>query len=359
MPNDERHCAECGEPMVGPFCAHCGTRSAQVTVGAPAAEAAHDEPTRMRADAQPDSPYRGYADSDDAYDPSGDPTPAASGGPNRTNQMLLALIAVVSIAVVGMLTYLFMHRDARSTAEAPAVSGASSSHAGTSRPSSTSSDASKKGPTQGSSGEANTSAGSGDSQDSGGASNSDAPGGNDASGGSAPDSSATGGSATSDPSPHTTDVGQLDGLVTTTSMGGTTYGMTRHGSELTVWQSGSDGAEKVGSVTLYGGGGNGGLEFLNLPGCTKPVIAWNASGSSGSAAYGFDGSGYQAYVGSAEGSMSPSGGTGSPPNAYGVNPDNGMLEVRDTVDRRDRGQGNHFDRCESASPDVLHMVIGG
>lgn len=132
--------------------------------------------------------------------------------------------------------------------------------------------------------------------------------------------------------------------------------MTRSGNSVTVWQSGSNGASQVGSFTLYGGGGSNGLEFLNLPGCSKPVVAWNAAGPSGSAAYGFDGSGYQAYVGSSGGGMSPSGGTGTPPRAYGVNGYNGMLEVRDSVERKTRGQGNMFDSCTSASPDVLHMV---
>ena len=88
-------------------------------------------------------------------------------------------------------------------------------------------------------------------------------------------------------------------------------------------------------------------------------MAWNAAGSSGSAAYGFDGSGYQAYVGSSGGSMTPSGGAGTPPRSYGVNSYNGMLEMRDTAKQKNRGSGNHFDSCESAGPDVLHMVTGG
>lgn len=344
--------------MVGPFCAHCGTRSAQATEAAPAADATHDEPTRMRASTEADSPYRGYVDRDDDYDHSGDVTQAAATGPNRTNQMLLGLIAIVSIAVIGMLTYLFMHRDARRQADAPPVSGASSAHSGSSSTTSSTStsDSSKKATKDGSSRETNGQVDSGGSRDSKDRSRSDDSGDARSGGDPASGPDATSDAPTSEPSPATTDVGDLGGLVTTTSMGGSTYGMTRSGDDVTVWQDGSDGAEQVGSFTLHGGGGNGGLEFLDLPGCSKPVIAWNAVGSFGSAAYGFDGSGYQAYVGSAEGSMSPSGGTGAPPKAFGVNSDNGMLEVRDDEAHKARGQGNHFDSCESGSPDVLHLV---
>ena len=98
-----------------------------------------------------------------------------------------------------------------------------------------------------------------------------------------------------------------------------------------------------------------GIGATRRSGCTAPVVAWNAAGPSGSAAYGYDGSGYSAYVGSASGSLSPSGGS---PKSYGVNSYNGMLEIRDSAKQKDRGSGNHFDSCESASPDILHMVTG-
>lgn len=139
-------------------------------------------------------------------------------------------------------------------------------------------------------------------------------------------------------------------------MGGSDYAMTREGNTVTVWRAGSEGASRIGSFTLRGGGGSNGLDFINLPGCSAPVVAWNAASASGSAAYGYDGSGYQAYVGSSSGSMSPSGGS---PSSYGVNAYNGMLEIRDSSKQKARGSGNHFDSCESASPDVLHMVSGG
>lgn len=349
MQHDKRHCAECGEQVSGPFCSNCGTRTAVgATAGANTSGAFFDEePTRLGADRAADQPYNGYA-SDDADEYGGgvppvEPAATSSARPAKTNQMLVALIAVVALAVVGMLGYLFTNGRGDDKADPPPVSDSSTSAPTKSTSSSTSSST-----TQSSTSSPDPSTTQGNSN-----------GGNNGGGGApapAPSQTTEEPAPAPAPSPSTTGVSELPGLVKTTSMGGSDYAMTREGNTVTVWRAGSEGASRIGSFTLRGGGGSNGLDFINLPGCSAPVVAWNAASASGSAAYGYDGSGYQAYVGSSSGSMSPSGGS---PSSYGVNAYNGMLEIRDSSKQKARGSGNHFDSCESASPDVLHMVSGG
>lgn len=361
MSNDSRRqCGECGDAVEGAFCSSCGTRTGFLPQTPPAGGGVHDEPTRHPGGGA--RPFPGYVPAPAVAD---DGAPAATGGrlADRANQVLVALIALTALAVAALTGYLLTRGGPQRQADVPAVSDSSdpvtstapapSSASGTST-ASTATGAASTPPSAQSSGAAPTQAPTQPPAP--------APAPAQTTPRAPQETTAPTAPATTQEPPRETQPTQqgidaLSGVEAVTSVGGSRFAVTRNGNTASVYVGDDSSAHSLGSVTLYGGGGQR-LEMLTLPGCSHPIVLWNAAGDTGSAAYGFDGSGYQSYAGTEAGELTPSGGTGRPAAAYGVNmlPD-GSLEVRNSAAQKARGSGNHFDRCVGSGPaDVLNWA---
>lgn len=245
--------------------------------------------------------------------PPGDPHHRSS----RTNQALVAGIAVVALAVAGMLGYvLTQHRgDGPTAASAPTVSAHASDQASQSEQAPRTVTAPASTVTRAPAEDTQAPA-----QDSG------------------QDSAADSG------------VGDIPNLVATSG----DYAAGRDGSALTVYRTSGGSPEAVGHLTLNGSGSD--VSMVNLPGCTAPIVVWDTSTGRGSAAFGMDDSGtYQMFVArSGQYNLYPEGGDGSRASTYGV------YDRGTSIAYNDDGSTpyNQFDGCESDGT-TLHWFTKG
>ena len=356
------NCAHCGTPTAGRFCGACGHEVGGATWGRggdpdaatnmpPGQNFSSDDAnatTQYSPDAQSSGPFEGYygatgpiplrypqaeTAANAPHTGSSPMTRTVSEPPRRSTSWLPILTAVAGLMVMALVGYLVFGRgdNAQSDTAASVNPGTSSVAApSSSQPSSTTSSSQ----TSAQNNPANV-----------------APTKNGAESSTSSSSSSSSTSTSTSPQEEFSKIGNIAGR---TNYNGVDYGFVRNGSSVSVFSSDS-GAKSIGSVTLQAPGND--LTFVNVAGCNKPVLVFNASRDKGSAAYGWDGSGYQAYVAQGNGDLSPSAGTGGGiPPAYGVNRRGSGIEYRDDESKKERNKGNYFDRCVGGSSDVLHFV---
>ena len=134
------------------------------------------------------------------------------------------------------------------------------------------------------------------------------------------------------------------------------YTAVRAGNHFSIFDSTN--GQSISSFTVLGDFSD--TDFKQLPNCTHPTIVHNTSKAKGSALFGWDGTGYQAYVprsGDSSGVLYPEGGDGGSVNKYGVNASDQGVEIRATS-KESRGSGQQYDGCigGTGGSDALHPV---
>lgn len=341
MSENQQYCVECGASTAGRFCAQCGTATAPFTTAAPV----DDDPTRRRTlPPNDDEATRavGGAESYSFYRTQHDSAPPALAPvheqPSHNRGRIVAGVVAVGVMLAAVGVGTMLGRSGGKNHDAPkpvAVSASSSatstapSQAAPSQPSQAQGPSSAAAPTQTSSG--------------------------------APPAQTGGGQAPQQVAPTFFDPRSLNGFVESISHDGTEYAMTRQGTSVGIYVVDSGAARQEATFQLAGEPdmrpvAQTHLELISLPFCSKPTVVFNARAEKGSAAFGWDGSGYQAYKApSGEWNMSPTGGDGASSRTYGVTLDGNTIVYRDTKDTP-LEKRTRFSSCTgtSGSVDELH-----
>ena len=132
-------------------------------------------------------------------------------------------------------------------------------------------------------------------------------------------------------------------------MGNTPYGLTQVGHELTIYEAKDGKAQKLTTLHVNSGpntrsGSRRPVRLVPLPGCRKPIVAYDALAEQGSGAAGWDGSNYSAYKSSGR-NLVPSEGSTIPNLSFGVYAyGDDTIEFLDGPNVR-KGKGNLFKSC--------------
>lgn len=349
-------CARCATPGNRAFCGNCG---AALAADAPTATAAAqhsnpgvaNDPTHyVAAEGANQRPYEGYQSAGFAppsaaaatHDTTGATTDTARmpSPPSRTPNVLIALTAVAATVVLALVAFLLLRpgqNDGGQNNGTPAVisSGSRTNSGDTSATASETSTASSDSSSSQSSSTSTTSEQT-----------------------SQPAAETTTVTSTQSANPNDGDFSAVtrgaDSVTDKVTVGGTSYQAARVGNTVTIYEGSSDG--KKYSVGILGKPGD--LALVALSQCSHPILLHNAANDAASAAYGWDGSGYQAYKSDGE-DLNPDNGNGAGATAHGVNEYNGGVEYRDSA-KVSRGNGNHFYQCTGSSgADVLDFAGKG
>lgn len=355
-------CSNCGTAGQGSFCTNCGTPLGSDAATNVAAERANiqSENTGQATYYTPQSvaaaPFEGYESaSSRPPQPQAAPEPVSQAStissmsaPRRGSLLLPTLTAVATIAVLALVAYLFLRpNNDNNNVSAPVVSPGSSTSV-SQQPTSetqTSSSSSTAQPTQTETHTQVETAAPQPAETTTVTQTAEAP---QTSSGSSESASS---SESADPSTALNSEGAGADQAVKASTGENDYLAARRGSSVTIYEAAGSDIKTAGTVNLQGQVGS--IDFISLSECSKPILIHNAGSSKGSSAYGWDGSGYQAYLSGDKGNMYPTAGDGGSIYAYGVNEYNGGIEYRDAKGV-ERGQGNHFYKCTGdSSSDVL------
>lgn len=296
--------------------------------------AEHDAPTMLGVPPSGARPYSSYVSAYEQnpqqaqppYPMAADPYTQTQTQPPRSNstKVIVGLIAASSLAVAGMLGYLFVNRGDDGGTQATTPISAQP----TSRTSSPTSASSSSSPSSSSSGDgvvpSTQTVTETESANSGSSSGSSSGG------------------------------GSLDGVIDQAGA----YTLTRQGTHLTIYDGDTESANTVGAIDLPGPPADepGSIRMLTLPGCSHPTVVFNAKGQ-GSGAYGYSSGHYLAYKSVSSDEMKPLLGNAVSVGTHGVNvtSDGGGVEYRESGSVS-RGHGNVFRGCSSSDPDTLKFA---